>query len=122
MSTKLGADPLGPLIGGVAFATVFLSSLLGFAPWSLFWLVVAASAGLGFLNSALAVLLEESAYHRFSRTRDVLNLLAAGAIEPVWFHAAHAWWRTIGLVRAVTRRKAEWGTQQRAGFTPTRSR
>lgn len=107
---------LGPIIGGIGFTAMLVAAAVGITPWSLFWLTIAASVGLGFINSTITVLLEEAAYHRFARASDALRILAAGILEPLWFHALHAWWRTRGLLRAVTGRQSEWGTQQRLGF------
>lgn len=107
---------LGPIIGGIGFAAMLVGAVTGITPWSLFWLTVAASVGLGFINSTFTVILEEAAYHRFARTSDALKILSAGLIEPLWFHALHAWWRALGVFRALGRRQSEWGSQQRTGF------
>ncbi len=111
---------LSPIIGFLGLSVMFVAAAIGMTPWSLFWLLVAASVGLGFITSALAILMEESSFHRFSRTRDVFLLLATALLEPVWFHPLHDWWRLKGLVRAARGTPSEWGVQQRQGIQQTR--
>lgn len=108
---------LGPLIGVLGFTVTVVSAIMGWIPWGLFWLTIAASVGLGFIVSALAVLIEEANYYRLSRSRDALQLLMAAAIEPFGFYFAHSWWRLKGVYRHTLKKESAWGSQQRTGFT-----
>lgn len=107
---------LGPLIGVLGLTVTLVSAVMGWIPWGLFWLTISASIGLGFVVSAMAVVIEEANYYRLSRSRDALALLLAAAYEPFVFYFAHSWWRLKGVWRHTLKRESEWGSQQRTGF------
>lgn len=57
---------VSPIIGFLGLSLMLVAAVIGMTQWSLFWLLVAVSVGLGFISSALAILMEESSFHRFS--------------------------------------------------------
>jgi cellulose synthase/poly-beta-1,6-N-acetylglucosamine synthase-like glycosyltransferase len=51
------------------------------------------------------------------RGRDLLALLAAGALEHLGYRQLHAWFRLRGLAAALTRRTPVWTPMPRTGFS-----
>jgi cellulose synthase/poly-beta-1,6-N-acetylglucosamine synthase-like glycosyltransferase len=107
---------VGPVFGAAGFLLALASTLVGLIPGTLFVLALFFSLGLSLIMSLLAVLIEENAYHRYSRLRDVLVLLVTTVVEMLGFHLVHSLWRLQGLYRATFRRPSEWGQMQRTGF------
>lgn len=106
----------GPIFGVLGALIALAGAVTGLITWQLFMLAFFVSVGLSLISSLASVLIEENAYHRYSRLRDVFTLLATTLIELMGFHLVHTWWRLQGVYRAIFRRPSEWGTIERAGF------
>jgi poly-beta-1,6-N-acetyl-D-glucosamine synthase len=64
--------------------------------------------------SVWAVLFEEITFHKYTKKRDVLRLLASSLVEP-FFYPVHAFFAVKGNLEAL-RGKKGWGTATRSGF------
>jgi len=106
---------LSPVFTLMGFLVTVLLWLFGVVSTGYFVAFLLASVGLGFALTTAAVALEDFSYHRFTRRRDTLRLLAFALLENVGYHQLHDLWRTIGYID-IARGKTGWGTQQRRGF------
>lgn len=106
----------GPIFGVFGAFISVAGAITGLIPWELFMIALFVSVGLSLTSSLASVLIEENAYHRYSRLRDVFVLLATTFVEMLGYHVVHTWWRLQGVYRATFRRPSEWGTMERAGF------
>ena len=66
------------------------------------------------LVSALAVLLEDIAFRRYPRIRDLGRLLAAAVLENFGFRQLTVWWRVRAFWEYV-RGDLTWGAMERRG-------
>ncbi|WP_219949816.1 glycosyltransferase family 2 protein [Salinibacterium sp. M195] len=106
----------GPIFGVLGAFIAVAGAVTGLITWQLFMLAFFVSVGLSLISSLTSVLIEESAYHRYSRLKDVFALLATTLVELMGFHLVHTWWRLQGVYRATFRRPSDWGTIERVGF------
>lgn len=107
---------LGPVAEVVGFALLVLGVVLGAVGWGIAGVYLSVSVVLTVLTSLCALLVEEMSFARYPRTRDVVNLIVAACLEPLWYHPLTVWWRLGGLIRAATGRRSSWGEMTRAGF------
>jgi len=70
--------------------------------------------------SVWAVLFEEITFHKYTKKRDVLRLLASSLVEP-FFYPVHAFFAVKGNLEAL-RGKKGWGTATRKGFEKKKKR
>jgi cellulose synthase/poly-beta-1,6-N-acetylglucosamine synthase-like glycosyltransferase len=80
-------------------------------------LFFAVAYGYAVVISLAVLAIEEMAFHKYPRWRDLAVLLAAGVLENVGYRQATAWWRLEGGWQALTRRAPVWGAMTRQGFT-----
>lgn len=111
----------GPIFGIIGAFIALAGAITGLITWQLFALAFFVSVGLSLISSLASVLIEENAYHRYSRLRDVITLLLTTVAEPLGFHVVHTWWRLQGVYRALFNRPSEWGTIARSGFDQEQS-
>jgi len=107
---------LGPVIEVLGLGSVVAAAGLGILDVRTALVMVGLALALGTLLSTTAVAVEEFTYHRYGRGRDLLALLAAGALENLGYRQAHAWFRLRGLIAALTRRSPVWTAMPRVGF------
>jgi hypothetical protein len=69
----------------------------------------------GTLISVTSVLLEEVAFRRYPRTRDLALLVLAGVLENFGYRQLATWWRLRGMWDFVRGRQG-WGQMARQGF------
>jgi cellulose synthase/poly-beta-1,6-N-acetylglucosamine synthase-like glycosyltransferase len=72
----------------------------------------------GTLISVTSVLLEEVAFRRYPRTRDLALLVLAGVLENFGYRQLATWWRLRGMWDFVRGRRG-WGQMARQGFAVT---
>lgn len=113
---------LGPVVELVGMVAVVVGLALGIVSLELAALVLMVSVVYGAVVSVAALLVEEAAFHKYRRWRDLAVALAAVAFESLGFRQLHAWWRVRGLVRAACRHEPGWNHLTRVGFTPEEAR
>ena len=107
-----GLGPVIELVGYFGFAVAVASGQASTAYIIGFFILAFA---LGVTLSTVAVLIEEVAFARYTRTSDVLKMFALGIIENFGFRQLNSFWRVRGLYNSVVGRKA-WGKMERKGF------
>lgn len=80
------------------------------------WTLLLVAYGWGVLLSVLAIVLEEFSFRRHGGVRDRLLLLLWALAEPLGYRQLTVWWRLRGIVGWL-RRRDDWGSMQRRGFT-----
>jgi hypothetical protein len=107
---------LGPVVELLGLVSVAVSAALGILDLGSAAVMVGFALLVGTLLSTTVVAVEEFTFHRYRNGRDLLALLAAGALENFGFRQVHAWFRLRGLLLAVSRRNPVWTAMPRTGF------
>jgi cellulose synthase/poly-beta-1,6-N-acetylglucosamine synthase-like glycosyltransferase len=108
---------LGPVVEVLGLISVAVSAALGVLDLGSAAVMVGFALLVGTLLSTTVVAVEEFTFHRYRTGRDLMALLAAGALENFGYRQVHAWYRLQGLLRAVTRRNPVWTAMPRTGFS-----
>ncbi len=108
---------LGAFIETLGYVAITLSLILGIVNWefALAFLAVAVLAGL--LLSISAVLLEDLAFRRYGRLRDLLRLITYSVLENMGYRQLITAYRVRGFFSYLRGNKS-WGEIQRLGFGP----
>jgi cellulose synthase/poly-beta-1,6-N-acetylglucosamine synthase-like glycosyltransferase len=101
-------EAAGYVINGIALATGLMDIVFA----QLFFLVAIA---FGSLISVLSVLLEEVAFRRYPRTRDLVALVVLGVLENFGYRQLTTYWRLQGTWDFFRGRQG-WGQMVRKGF------
>ena len=64
----------------------------------------------------VSVGVEEYAFHRFTRWRDVWGAVVGVVVENIGYRQLTAWWRLRGMWDALRGSPQVWGAMTRAGF------
>jgi cellulose synthase/poly-beta-1,6-N-acetylglucosamine synthase-like glycosyltransferase len=110
-------EALGPVVEVLGLVSVAVAAATGVLDWTSAGVMVGFALLVGTLLSTTVVAVEEFTFHRYRNGRDLLRLLAAGALENFGFRQVHAWYRLQGLAMAVTRRQPVWTAMPRTGFS-----
>jgi len=105
--------PLVELVGLVLVAAGFALGVVN-VPYALLFLAVAY--GYAILVTLVAMTIEELAFHKYTRWRDLGAILLASVLENVGYRQATAWWRLEGWWASLRGKKQVWGTMTRQGF------
>jgi cellulose synthase/poly-beta-1,6-N-acetylglucosamine synthase-like glycosyltransferase len=107
------AAPLVELSGLVLMP---LGVLLGAVDVAFLWRFLLAAYVYAMIISLVSIAVEEYAYHRFSRWRDVWGAFVGVVVENVGYRQFTAWWRLRGMWDALNRAPQVWGSMARSGF------
>ncbi len=106
----------GPLIEVAGYGVFAMTLLLGWTSPAYVSAFLLVAVVLGITLSVSALALEELAFRRYPRLKDLFRLFLLAVAENVGYRQLTAFWRLRGLVRFL--RKAEgWGAMPRVGFT-----
>ena len=108
---------LGPVIEILGYIMVPLAWFLGILDRSFLILFLVVAFVVGALLSMGALLLEEMAFKRYPRWRDLLRLLGYAFLENFGFRQFLSFIKVKALVQALWQRR-EWGKMERRGFDP----
>lgn len=108
----------GPFIELTAYILLAIGLSISWINWDLAVLLLTVDLLFGILMSMGAVLIEESAYHKYPRFRDFLTLLICAIVEQIGYKQLNSLWRIRGTIRYFLGAK-EWGPQEREGFRAT---
>jgi cellulose synthase/poly-beta-1,6-N-acetylglucosamine synthase-like glycosyltransferase len=105
-----------PLLEGFGLVVVLLGLALGIVnvPYAVLFLVL--SYGLAILVTLAAMSVEEWAFHRYHRWRDLSTTLAAAVLENVGYRQLTVWWRLGGWLASLRGKEQVWGVMTRTGF------
>ncbi len=108
-------EMMSPIVefGGMLF--VLLSWVLGIInlPFALFFLFAAVL--LAALFSVSSIMLEELAYHRYAKLKDLLILTLYSFLENIGYRQIHSYYRLTGMIDYF-KGKRGWGKLRRKGF------
>ncbi len=107
---------LGPVVELFGVVAVFAGLALGLVSPFFVGLFAIAAVGYGLFVSCSALAIEEFAFHRYHRWRDLQRSFAAALVENLGYRQLHAWWRLRGLADEVRGREPAWGQMVRRGF------
>ncbi|MGW0614654.1 glycosyltransferase family 2 protein [Streptomyces sp. NPDC002788] len=110
---------VAPLVELAGLVLVPLSVLIGAVDVDFLWRFLLAAYVYAVIIGLVSVAVEEYAYHRFSRWRDMWGVLVGTVIENIGYRQITAWWRLCGMWDALHRAPQVWGSMQRSGFGPS---
>ena len=108
-------DLLGPVVEAAGYLGLAVFWALGWIDWPLALLLLALALALGVAQSVAAIALEQLAFRRYRRLRDVAMLFLLAVVENFGYRQLTVFWRLKGLVSAA-RKTGSWGTMTRTGF------
>jgi len=115
-------EMLGPLVELSGYVIVPLCYLLGVLDAAFMALFLVVAILYGILLSVSAVLLEDMAFRRYPRARDLALLALVGVVENLGYRQATAWWRARAFWD-YWRGDLGWGRMERRGLAgPVESR
>lgn len=110
---------LGPVVEVLGVPAVLAAWWLGLLNPVYAIAVFLLAFGFGLLVSVAAVLADEVLAERYTRWRDLPALLVAAAFEATVLRVQLSWWRVLGLLDALLRRRTRWTAIPRVGFART---
>ncbi|WP_327314259.1 glycosyltransferase family 2 protein [Streptomyces sp. NBC_01235] len=110
---------LAPLVELAGLVLVPLGVLIGAVDVEFLWRFLLAAYAYAMVVSLVSVAVEEYAYHRFSRWRDLWGAFVGVVVENIGYRQFTAWWRLRGLWDALHRSPQVWGAMTRSGFGPS---
>ena len=108
-------EMLGPVVELFGFLVVPLSYALGVLDLAVVHAFFAAAVLYAGVLSIVAVLLDDLAFRRYRRTRELLSLASAALVEAVALRPLCSWWRVSAFPHHF-RRDLSWGRMERTGF------
>jgi cellulose synthase/poly-beta-1,6-N-acetylglucosamine synthase-like glycosyltransferase len=105
-----------PLLEGFGIVVVLLGLALGIVnvPYAVLFLVLAY--GLAILVTLAAMCVEEWAFHRYHRWRDLCTTVLAAVLENIGYRQLTVWWRLGGWWASLRGKEQVWGVMTRTGF------
>jgi cellulose synthase/poly-beta-1,6-N-acetylglucosamine synthase-like glycosyltransferase len=110
-----------PLIEAVGIVLVPLGLALDVFDVSFALLFLALAYGYAVFVSLCALAVEEYAFHRHQRWRDLALIVVSSVLENVGYRQLTVWWRLEGWWASLRGRKQVWGVMTRTGFDETPS-
>ncbi|WP_406829965.1 glycosyltransferase [Pedococcus sp. KACC 23699] len=110
-----------PLLEAFGIIVVLLGLALGIVniPYAILFLVLAY--GLAILVTLAAMSVEEWAFHRYTRWRDLAATVAAAVLENFGYRQLTVFWRLSGWWASLRGKKQVWGVMTRTGFDEVES-
>ena len=105
----------GPWLELFSYLFIGIGYAMGWLQLELIFLFLLVDLFFGILMSFGAVLIEESAYYKYPKIRDLLILLIFSFFEQIGFRQLHSFWRLRGTIRYFRGIK-HWGRMERMGF------
>ncbi len=106
---------LAPVVEFTGIIGLFLSALLGYINWPVFFALLGFIICFGFLYSIFAILMEVLTYNQYKQSKDILRLVLTALLEPFLFHPFVVWSAIRGNIDLL-RKKNSWGEMTRQGF------
>ena len=109
---------LAPLVELSGLVLVPLGVLIGAVDVDFLWrfMLAAYAYAYAIVVSMVSVGVEEYAFHRFTRWRDVWGAVVGVVVENIGYRQLTAWWRLRGMWDALRGSPQVWGAMTRAGF------
>jgi len=117
LPTFVLVDVVSPVAEIIGYCLMVLFVLLGWLDVRYFIAVTVLIFSYGVLISMLSLLLEQDEIERFSRPRDIWDVLITAVVENFGFRQICSIWRIRGLFQHMRGMKPTWGTMERKGFS-----
>jgi cellulose synthase/poly-beta-1,6-N-acetylglucosamine synthase-like glycosyltransferase len=104
---------LSPLLETSGYFFMIAGYFLGFVHPHFALIFFVLAIGLGALNSASAIFLDELTFNRYPKLRHILVLFLVAVLENVGYRQLNAVWRLMALVQWVMGRPSRWGEMAR---------
>jgi len=104
-----------PIVELLAYIIIFTGWVTNQIPGEMIYLFFIVDILFGMLMSFGAVLIEESAFHKYPKIHQLFILLGVSLFENLGFRQYVMFWRIVGCVRYFFGAR-EWGKMQREGF------
>ena len=105
-----------PLLELIGLVLVVLGFALGVVSTPYVLMFLAVAYGYAILVTLVSLTIEEQAFHKYTRWRDLGALLLASFLENVGYRQATVWWRLEGWWASLRGKEQVWGTMTRQGF------
>ncbi|MAQ93301.1 MAG: glycosyl transferase [Rhodothermaceae bacterium] len=106
---------LGPVVEALGYVVLAVLVALGLVNGPVAVLLLALAVALGVAQSIASVALEQLAFRRYTRLRDIALLLGLAVLENIGYRQMTVYWRIRGLV-SYFRKTQSWGVMTRTGF------
>jgi len=106
---------MGPLIEMLSYGLMIVGMLFSLLDPELLVMLLVADILYGILLSFIAVLIDESAFHRYPKIFDLTRLFAASILEHLGYRQLCNLFRLKGMLKLFSGTKS-WGEMKRAGF------
>ena len=114
----VGVELFGPLVEALGYIGFVVFLAMGWINVPLALLLLALAVTLGVAQSIAAIALEQLAFRRYDRIRDLGLLLFLAVVENLGYRQITVWWRLKGFV-SFFRKQQAWGVMPRTGFQST---
>jgi hypothetical protein len=108
---------LAPLIEAFGIIILILLSLLGVVNISFLYLFIALIYGYTVSFTIATLYIEEITFFQYKKRRQLLRLVLAGLLEPLFFHPFLVYCSVTGNWDYFFEGKKAWGSMKRVGFT-----
>jgi cellulose synthase/poly-beta-1,6-N-acetylglucosamine synthase-like glycosyltransferase len=106
---------LAPLIEFCGFIALLIFIVLGQVDWNFFFPLLVFVFAFGGVYSIFGILMEVLTYNQYKKRSDIVRLIIAALIEPLFFHPFVVWSAVRGNIDHFRKRKG-WGEMTRQGF------
>jgi len=117
LPTFVLVDVISPIAEIIGYCLMILFVLLGWLNVKFFIAITVLIFSFGVLVSILSLLLEQDEIERFSRPKDIWNVLVTAVTENFGFRQICSIWRIRGLIQHFRGMKPTWGSMERKGFS-----
>jgi hypothetical protein len=111
---------LAPIIEFFGLSVFIILALTGHINWEFSSILIAMVYFFSVALSTVAVLFEEMSYQQYTKGKDVIKLLLAAFLEPLFYHPLTVYWAIKGNIHKFTGKNA-WGVMTRKGFANNNS-
>lgn len=108
----------GPLVELLGYVLIPLAFIFGIVNTPFFLLFLLVAVLIGGLLSVTALFLEQTAFTRYTSTKEVAILAAYALLENFGYRQLTVLFRSLAFVDKL-RSKEAWGRMERVGFTPS---
>ncbi|TQK44076.1 cellulose synthase/poly-beta-1,6-N-acetylglucosamine synthase-like glycosyltransferase [Streptomyces sp. SLBN-118] len=108
---------LAPVVELAGLVLVPVGLLVGAVDPDFLWRFLLVAYGYALVVSLVSLAVEEYAFHRFARSRDIWGAVVGAIAENLGYRQLTAWWRLRGMWDALRGAPQVWGSMTRSGFT-----
>ncbi len=110
---------MAPLLEFLGFFSILIFYYLGILNWNFFLAITCTVYMFSVMFSFYAILWDVYSYNEYTKTKDILTLMACALIEPFIFHPIVVYSSVRGNYKKLFKVQSGWGTITRKGFAKT---